>query len=281
MNSKTDKGIVYIATGDKFIKEATLSAKSVKKHMPEVSITLMTDKILDINLFDNIIEIEKPRNDFGDQVFHMKRTPYKKTIFLDSDIYLDDTIEDLFEILNDFDLAACHNQTNYSSERIDIPEINNIPACFPEYNSGVVAFNKNDKVINFLSQWENYYNKVLKKGQIHNQAAFRSALYYSDLRIATLPQEYNCVIRRPGCVNGRVKVFHGRLMGISSPGASMSVDVKKAAEVLNRSEKLRIYHNIGNEIEIVEPGLFKKLIFKLRNYGLIITIKKLIKSLTN
>jgi len=272
---KFTKGIVYIAVGDKFVKEAKISARTVMQHMPDIPITLMTDNDITLPEFDSVIKIDEPRYDFGDQVYHLKKTPYDYTIFFDSDIYLAEPVYDIFNLLNSFDIAATQDQQNYSSERVELNKVETIPDCFPEYNSGVVAFRSNEKVENFFSEWENVYEEVNSRGQIHNQAAFRVALYQSNLRIATLPWEYNCIFRQPGCVNGSVKIFHGRLYDFDSIGANRYADVEQAVAELNQRNDLRAYYTAGSEVRLVEPNLLEQGLYSLKNRGIIKTIKQI------
>lgn len=272
MNKNNKRGVVYIATGDQFVEEAKISADSVKAVMPDVSITLFTDQEANAEIFDNIIQINGPRHDFGDQVYYIDQTPYKRTIFLDSDSYLDESIEDVFDVLDEFDIAASQDTRNYSSTRIDFEDIERIPDCFSEYNSGVVAFRKNSATQDFFEIWKEAYEEVVDRGQIHNQAAFRYALYHSDTRIATLPREYNCLFRNPDQVYGNVKVFHGRLIDIDTPGAGMFADVSQAVEKINNRTDLRLYYRVGEEIKLVGPSIFERLQASISNRGIIKTL---------
>ncbi len=274
MNEPSDCGIVYISTGEDFVEEARVSAESAKAVMPNIPITLFTDLKIDAPVFDRVLQLENPRHDFGDQVYNLDQTPYERTIFLDSDIYFDASVEDLFDILDQFDIAAAHNQKNWSSERVDYNVVDAIPNCFPEYNSGVVAFKSTSAVSDFFDIWRDTYTEVLDRGQIHNQAAFRLALYRSDIRIATLPSEYNCIFRRPGCVNGRVRAFHGRLLDMDTKGARKSVAVEQAVAELNSSTDLRAYYRLGDEVNLSEPTLGQRARRSLREWGMIGTMKR-------
>jgi hypothetical protein len=266
------RGIVYIATGNQFVTEARVSARTVLERMPDVNITLITDISVDVPEFDTVMTLADPRDDFGDQVYALDRTPYDRTVFLDTDIYLTEAIDDMWDLLDEFDIAAAHNKVNWSSDRIDVPEVTALPECFPEYNSGVVAFKKNERVDGFFEEWRNAYRKVLASGQIHNQAAFRVALYRSDVRIATLPTTYNCVFRRPGCVNGKIKAFHGRILDVETPGAGVHVDVTQAIEELNADDGLRTFYRVEDEIHLSKPGLFEKGLTHLRTRGMAKTV---------
>jgi len=275
MTEDTEQGIIYIATGEAFVEEARISAESAKEVMPGVPVTLFTDVDADADeVFDEVQDIKSPRHDFGDQVQEIDRTPYERTIFLDSDIYLDASIADLFDVLDEFDIAVAHNQRNYSSERVDFEAVKAIPNCFPEYNSGVVAFEQNATVTDFFDSWRDTYAEVVDRGQIHNQAAFRLALYRSDVRIATIPSAYNCVFRRPGCVNGKVKAFHGRLIEIDTPGAGKSARLTQAVEELNSRTELRAYHRLGEEIRLAEPDLLTRIRHSIQTRGPVGTAKR-------
>jgi len=275
MEKSNDRGIVYIATGADFVEETRISAESAKSVMPDIPITLFTDLEIDMPVFDRVVQIENPRHDFGDQVYHLDKTPYERTVFFDSDIYVDESVEDLFDILDEFDIAAAHNQKNWSSKRVDYKAIDALPDCFPEYNSGVVAFKLTPTVSDFFETWRDTYAEVLDRGQIHNQAAFRLALYRSDVRIATLPSEYNCVFRRSGCVNGQIKIFHGRLHEMDTPGAGMSVDIDQAVDELNSRTNLRSYYRLGDEVRLSNPSLVRRSLHSVQTRGVVETTKRI------
>jgi hypothetical protein len=266
-------GIVYIATGKDFVKEASISAKTVKDCMPDTPIAIITDVENPGEVFDIVISIDDPWYDFRDQVYFREKTPFNKTIFLDTDIYLYESIEDIFSLLDQFDIAIRQNQRNYSSQRINHPELDDVPECFPEYNGAVLGLNMNNKMLEFMDNFKSYYEEVFDKGQVHQQAALRIALYNSDLRIATLPANYHCVFRRKGCVNGTVKVFHGRLLDIDTVGAKKSVDAYQAIDEINSQDNLRIYHTIAGEVNLVQPGLLYRLIYSIKHRGIISTLK--------
>jgi hypothetical protein len=268
-------GFVYIAMGEDYVQEAAQSAESLRRNTATANIALITDSnSKNPKVFDDSIEIENPRFNFGDQVYYIDKSPYEKTICLDTDIRFDAPVNDIFEALNEFKLCVAHNLTNYTSDRIDLPIINQIPDCFPEMNTGVIGYSNCDAVKSFFSTWRRIYAQVSEAGQIHNQAAFRAALYKSDIRFSILPREYNCLFRRAGCVTGEVKIFHGRLIEIDGPGAKKTVDVEAAADVINRYKRLRVYYNVGNETKIVDPSPIIKMIYSMKNRGLINTIRR-------
>ncbi len=53
------------------------------------------------------------------------------------------------------------------------------------------------------------------------------------------------MLRYPGHAIGEVKLFHGRLFDIDSPGAGKYTDVEKAAEKINSTTDHRVFTQLG------------------------------------
>jgi len=273
MSESDNCGVVYITTSNRFVEEAKISAESVKSVMPDVSISIITDMDVSDTVFDNRISIKNPQYGFGDKVYHLEQTPYDKTIFLDTDTYVVEPIRDLFEVLDEFDIAVANNQRNYASNRVDYQPVNTLPDAFPERNTGVIAYKSSPAMDRFFKSWKKTYENILSHGQKMDQSSFRLSLYHSDLRIATLPSEYNCRFRNPGAVSGKVKVFHGRLIEVEGMGAGKKINVNDAVENLNNKIEQRSYYTIGDKIKVAEPTFFEKLDYRIKENGLVSTMK--------
>lgn len=226
-------GVYYIATGEEFVSEAELSAKSVRDSMPDIPIAIATDRKPDFD-FDEVVKIEDPAYGFADQIHNLHRSPFDRTLHLDSDIYMYSNVEELFSLLDQFDLAAAHNH----DRKFQLPAL---PKSFPEYNTGVLVYENDSKFREFTRMWADNYYDLATEDRPQNQPSFRKTLYESDLRIATLTPEYNCMIRYPGHVRNKVKIFHSRLIDIPSPGASYLYNIYTVAEQLNEYDGHRIY----------------------------------------
>lgn len=164
---------------------------------------------------------------------------------------------------------------DFASKQINLKEINEIPDSFPEYNGGVIAYKMNKRVKIFIYEWDNVHSVVKESDQIYTQAALRSALFRTDTRLATLPYNYNCVYRRPGCVNGKLKVFHGRLCEIPTYGASRRLNPEKVSNVLNSESGTRLFYPVGDTVSLIEPSILTKLMRYYRNYGGKKTVSKI------
>jgi hypothetical protein len=214
-----DQGVIYIAMGEKYRRESAVSAKQLREYM-DVHVTMFSDQPVDNHVFDDVRVVDDPAYGFEDKIQYIRRSPYEKTLFLDTDTYVCRQIDELFGVLEGFDIAATPEKARYGFENLPSShEYNIIPAAFPEYNTGVLAFRNTSMTDDFLSNWSDRYKADRQSGHlsrtgITDQQSFRVALYHSDLRIATVPWNYNCVYRTPGYLNGP--------WGYSTAGSSTS-----------------------------------------------------------
>lgn len=243
-------GVIYIATGKRFIEEASNSAASLKSFMPGMHITLFSDEDVGRPCFDNVVRITAPRNGFFDKILNMSCSPYVNTLFLDADTYLCRDISEIFELLDRFDIAASHAayRTTY--------HIDEIPDCFPEFSSGAVLFRQSPRMKQLFSTWLALYERDLKRdlqwvhplqdtlfnGDLPDQPTFREAIYQSDLRVATLPPEYHCVFTSPGFVQNPVKILHGRHPNLSKIQKALNAKENVRRIHVMRMGFLKVYH---------------------------------------
>jgi hypothetical protein len=195
--------VVYVAVGEKYRKEAELSLKSLKQHNT-VKVCLVTDSRPESGFWDEVIVLDNPSFSIRDKL-KMQLCEADKCIFIDSDTYLADNIEDVFELLDRFEVVARQDGVRrfYKME--------NVPDSFPELNTGVLAFRKNDRVLDFFKLWEHYFNLYEPEmGREMDQRSFRKAAFESDIKLFVLPMEYNLMNITIGAASVKVKVLHGR-----------------------------------------------------------------------
>lgn len=209
-------GIIYVAVGEKYIQEALYSVKSLKKVLPKIHTTIFCNQestSRNFEPFDRKVTIDNNYVNYSnrgyiEKIRHMQNPPYKKNIFLDTDTYICYDISELFTMLDRFDVAGAHAPNRFGNNKYKT----NVPESFPEINTGVLVFRKNDLTEALWQTWFEIYQKMPVNLPSRDQPAFREALYFSNIRLATLTPEYNfrLKMKRKQAVTERVKIIHGR-----------------------------------------------------------------------
>ena len=195
MNFDNEKGYLYIAYGEAFTKEALMSIESLRRYT-ELPIAIYTDQKLIVEAAAQRLNInlvgEIKANHLRAKVDYMDQSPFQKTVFLDSDTVIVRNCDDMFELLDRFDIGIvddyARKRENYSKQ---VPEYNDIPYAFSEGNSGVIAFNNSFRSQTFLKMWKEYFYKYFDITNGWDQVSFRIALWKSNVRIHRMPFEYN------------------------------------------------------------------------------------------
>jgi hypothetical protein len=248
----SDIGVLYAATGSRYVDEAAVSAVSLKKVMPGIKIHLYTDLDEVPEVFDAVSKIENPRLNCYDKVLPMLNSPFEKTLFLDTDTYVCSELSELFKILDRFDILACHIPIQGANS------IEGIPTSFPELNTGMVAFRKSEATQQFFERWLRLYEEM---GHKADQPAFRRALWEDrNIQSYQLPYEYNLRTIAPGYIaeGAKVKIIHGRHKNWKS------IEQKLNCHAHGRVMLLRPFDRFGNKVVVVRTwfDLFKSFLRK-------------------
>lgn len=186
------RGVIYIATGNEHIHAALRSAQSVRDTNPHLPIHLFADWRQQKFQFDtepgpltSWEEITDPHR--RSKVDYMARTPFKNTLYLDTDTRVLCNLDDLFNLLEKFDVALAHAHKRELSHKQKTIRIQT-PNSFPQFNSGVFLYRSNAWTDKVLKEWQTWFHET---NLPTDQNTLREILWASDLRIATLPPEYN------------------------------------------------------------------------------------------
>ncbi|MWG33019.1 hypothetical protein [Halomarina oriensis] len=272
------RGVLYIATGPDHAREACLSAESVKTAMPDVPVALATDQDVESPSVDEYLDVPDPAYGFADKVYNLERTPFDRTVFLDTDTYVAHDISELFDVLDGFDVAA--NQ--FPSWSPGDEWTDDIPECYPEYSTGVLAYERSDRVWRFFEEWKTAFEDIAAQGETEDQYSFRRASYEGDVRIATVPANYNCIYWTLGTLAGPAKVFHGRYFDMDGPGISEQQDLETALEKVNASDRYRVFIQQDEYLRVHTwrgEGLVERLLISLRSHGLRYTVDRAVPAL--
>lgn len=193
-NHVSEKGILYIAFGQAFTQEAMMSLMSLRRYMKDVPVCFMTDCCEQVSSLkdENVMVVKIQPQHIRSKVDFVYHTPFKKTIYLDSDTIVVRDISDVFETLERFDVAVTHD---YARKRLKyakiIPEYEKIPYAFSEVNGGVFAYASNEATHRFLSMWKQYFYKYFQQTNGWDQVSLRIALWESGIQLFHMPFEYN------------------------------------------------------------------------------------------
>jgi hypothetical protein len=189
---KQDRGVLYVATGPSHIRAALRSARTVRDTNPSLPIHLFADSTAhgfnfsaESGPLTSWAEIADPHS--RSKVDYMVRTPFARTLYLDTDTRVLCGLNDLFGLLDRFDVALAHAHRRGGATRQE-GWVSRIPEAFPMFNSGVILYNLNAETMPFFETWQQSYHAA---GLLHDQETLREVLWSAGLRIATLPPEYN------------------------------------------------------------------------------------------
>ncbi|MFO1088397.1 MAG: hypothetical protein U1E46_02310 [Hyphomicrobiales bacterium] len=177
--------MIFIATGPAYSWSTVPAAESVRRHNPDLPIILYTDEKVRSPAFTAVEAIDNPHR--RSKVDYLWRSPFARTLYLDSDTRVVADIGEMFDILEKFDLAVAHVRNRHFEKRLLNWKID-VPRSFPQHNCGVLLYRTTPKVVDFLKAWQIAYAEA---GFSPDQITFRELLWASELRYYVLPPEYN------------------------------------------------------------------------------------------
>jgi hypothetical protein len=212
--------IVFACSGTPYAREALTAAQRARSLMPEQPLVAFADGdgaavFRDSGLFAEVHTIPDPAYSFIDKTRIDLPAHYDAALFLDTDTYMVAPVPEIFALLERFDLVVAHEPTRYSFDKAYRHRLSDrAPLAFPEFNTGVLAFRNSPAVRSFFDAWraDNAAREAGDAPPAHDQPAFRTALWESDLRFYVLPPEFNFRFEMPGFIGGfsGVRILHGR-----------------------------------------------------------------------
>lgn len=186
MAQQEDRGVVFVATGKPaYIALAERAAASVKAACPGLAVDLYTDTERDLPVFDRVHLLPDPW--FRSKIDALQASRFARTLYMDADMLALADFRDVFDVLERFDVALVHDWFRNSALHHTFWR-KPLPPAFPQFNGGLLAVRRNPATDAFLADWKAAV-KATDTGR--DQISLRELLWDSDLRIATLPEEYN------------------------------------------------------------------------------------------
>lgn len=152
--------------------------------------------------------------------------PYKRFVFFDSDTWLAEPVNDIYEVLDHYPLAGVHAPARWTC-----PTPYPIPEAFPELNTGVLGYANTVPVRELFKKWFQLMIDYFDAFGDNDQGSLRVALWEMNTPIWIMPPEYNCRFGFGGFAGSPVKVLHGR-----------GTNFEMAARVVNQGRSMRVWH---------------------------------------
>ena len=146
---------------------------------------LYTDAPRALPVFDRIHLLPDPW--FRSKIDALIGSRFQRTLYMDADMLALADFRDVFEVLERFDVALAHDWLRNSALHHTFWR-RPLPAAFPMFNGGLIAIRRTPATAAFLQAWK---AAVRATDTGRDQISLRELLWESELRIATLPEEYN------------------------------------------------------------------------------------------
>lgn len=210
------RGVMWTATKHQcYVQQASVSAASVKRHT-ELPTCLFTD--LPARGFDQVILCKAHEVDHNqymlDRLVNLPATPFEQTLALDTDTFVMEDITEMFEVLDEFDIAMVHGHNREQRHQLAVQAGHTtVPRAFAPLQGGLILYRRNKRVWSYLNALIEMYQE---KQYFDDQISMRELLFRrSDLRFYVLPREYNFSSGKDlarwavfGWKEARPKIFH-------------------------------------------------------------------------
>ena len=182
------RGIIYIASGAPFVRDAERSARSAKKQHPDLPIALFSDIPSKDPAIDMWFEVKNPHR--RSKLDYLAQSPFRHTLYLDADTRVIGSITEPFGLLERYDLAGCQVENRHpvssATARLTDPSVE---AGFTGLNGGVLYYNLNDRMRLFIERWSAAYKAENAK---FDQPILRRLLWeMPEIVVISIPPEYN------------------------------------------------------------------------------------------
>ena len=228
MNQAVDRSYLYVALGSDFLEEVIDSIAAMRLVDRFTPITLYTDSaallpedvrssIQHVRDLPSCTKFSQDKKGLFAKVDAILDCPADKVIFIDTDTIPVSRFE-LWDVLERFPLMFGYDPIRYDHLNLEIPD------AFPTPNTGLVGVDRRGPALEVIRRWRELFETQMNSDNppLHDQPAFRQAVYESDVRFLVLPDEFNLRVTFNHLLagNARVKMLHGRHAKLESAKAN-------------------------------------------------------------
>jgi hypothetical protein len=189
-----DRGVLYIAFGDRAQEQLQVSLRSLQKFAPHLAVRVVSDR----EVF-GAKTIIRPDVDAGARTYKTQMyslSPFAQTLFLDVDTELRSSPQPGFNLLGYVDLVLGQDTNrNFATNHWPYLNPDEVKTTAAElgtdhhmyFNDGVVFFNRNPRVEAMMTAWHAEW----QRWKMHDQMALLRAIHKNPVRIAPMRAPWN------------------------------------------------------------------------------------------
>ena len=199
-------GVCYVAFGENYVRQCAQATHTVRKHAPELHITVCVDGMYSgVKFADEVDLFAPPAPSQEDNRLWKTRvamwSPYERTLVLDTDTAVrDPRFVEAFDWLDNYDVMFGPHWCQPTLTTLHSPPIGlyeraawmfDIKPPVNIYKGGCWLFKKNERSAAFLRRWEDYW---IKFGRGRDMPPLLAAVKHSQerdgLQVGELTLEY-------------------------------------------------------------------------------------------
>lgn len=224
--------VYYCAIGAQYADMARISAASLRRHNPDVVITVLTDQNLEAGLFDHIVAAGDLKDIVAIKLARislLETIEAERALFLDCDTFVVADLSPVFELLDTYDMAVAYDTWRNCS----------VTPYGTYMNNGVIFFRSSDPVRRLWQEWKRRFRAdptlPVRPDLIRDQPTFEAALHDCRPRLFVLAPEYNVRICEPVHIAGAARILHGDF------AAMLDGSIERLAQFLNSEAGPRVF----------------------------------------
>ncbi|HSM66682.1 MAG TPA: putative nucleotide-diphospho-sugar transferase [Ilumatobacteraceae bacterium] len=146
-----ERGVIYLVAGPKsYLGELSTSLKGLRRHHPDLPVTVFSPYPLPRGLAADHVEYVSDLHPLQQKVDVLRRSPYRETLFLDTDTTILRPFVDIFDLgaTGNFALAKAYRlvSTDTGEQRLELEHPD-------QFNTGVLCFDSSEVTRAFLDRW--------------------------------------------------------------------------------------------------------------------------------
>lgn len=195
---------------DRHAQMTWLSAQSLRRHEPDVKITLVTESKTHralqsagelLGVVDDVVTIDTPIEDRRLRAFHLKTLMRRHVdgdfLFMDGDTLVVNRVRDALDFDTEVAAAVDFNFDHKFFPRQLRGPYTKLGWTYPlpfYFNSGVVLMRDTPAVRQLSEEWTRRWLLLVEEGVPGDQDAFASALFARSIKWTRLPKAFNSIV---------------------------------------------------------------------------------------